>query len=358
MTTRLGGAWIWPPVQRVRIDQLGATPSRHCFTLRAMPQALVESVREAGVTSPLLVCHEDAAIAVVAGWMRLRAARQTGGTELPCRILEDWSAVDLATASLLDNAGHRQFNAAEQALAAAALSEYYPASEIVRRFLPLLGLRPATEHLERLLLIAALPREALEAMAHGRLSAEAAVDVVKLPQGSRDSVLAVLAQPGMTASLQREVARFFLELWRRDAVSPDQIVADEGWLGSTPQQVGAARIEPPARPGARFAGLYETPVTAAGENAPQAWARCVRDRLRGLRYPMLCEAEREEAQRIDALELPPNARIVHDSGFESPTRTLEARFRSADELRVTLQRLGEADRRGLVDRFFENTPGG
>ena len=138
---------------------------RQTFGHDALEQ-LAQSIREAGVLSPILVVEEGTRFRIVAGERRYRAARLAGLTAVPC-IVRDLTGTQQLEAALIENLQREDLNPIEEAAAIRNLMQQcgYTQENAAKR----LGKsRPAVANLLRLL---SLPEELRTLVASGRLSA-------------------------------------------------------------------------------------------------------------------------------------------------------------------------------------------
>lgn len=98
------------------IESLIPNPHRPRQTFRKETLlSLAASIRKYGLLSPILIAQTPAGNQVIAGERRLRAAKMAGLTEIPCLILKDLPASDLAFLSLTENLQQEELNLLDQA---------------------------------------------------------------------------------------------------------------------------------------------------------------------------------------------------------------------------------------------------
>jgi len=138
---------------------------RRDFDKEALEQ-LAESIREAGVLSPILVVEDGLRYRIVAGERRYRASRMAGMTTVPC-IVRDMTTAQQMEAALIENLQRQDLNAIEEAAAIRSLMQEcgYTQEQAAQK----LGKsRPAIANALRLL---NLPREITDLVITGDLSA-------------------------------------------------------------------------------------------------------------------------------------------------------------------------------------------
>ena len=129
-------------------------------------QQLAESIKAAGVLSPILVVENGSRFSIVAGERRYRASRLAGLTTVPC-IVRDMTSEQQMAAALIENVQRQDLNPVEEANAIQSLMKEcgYTQEQVGQK----LGKsRPVIANSLRLL---TLPEDVLAMVAAGELSA-------------------------------------------------------------------------------------------------------------------------------------------------------------------------------------------
>jgi len=154
-------------VRDIPIDDVdpNAEQPRRDFDKAALEQ-LADSIREAGVLSPILVVENGSRYRIVAGERRYRASRLAGLTTVPC-IVRSMTTEQQMEAALIENLQRQDLNPIEEAAAIRSLMQEcgYTQEEAAKK----LGKsRPAIANSLRLL---NLPQEIMNLVISGELSA-------------------------------------------------------------------------------------------------------------------------------------------------------------------------------------------
>lgn len=173
-------------VRDIDIDDIdpNADQPRREFDQEALKQ-LSESIREAGVLSPILVVENGMRYRIVAGERRYRASRMAGLTSVPC-IVRSMTTEQQMEAALIENLQREDLNPIEEANAIRSLMQEcgYTQEQAAKR----LGKsRPAIANALRLL---SLPQKVLELVVAGDLSAGHARTLAGLADENRQLELA------------------------------------------------------------------------------------------------------------------------------------------------------------------------
>lgn len=157
---------------------------RRAFDKETLEQ-LAESIREAGVLSPILVVENGMRYRIVAGERRYRASRMAGLTSVPC-IVRSMTNAQQMEAALIENLQREDLNPIEEASAIRSLMQEcgYTQEQAAKR----LGKsRPAVANVLRLL---NLPGEIANMVASGQLTAGHARVLAGVESESRQLELA------------------------------------------------------------------------------------------------------------------------------------------------------------------------
>ena len=154
-------------VRDIAIDDIDPNTEqpRREFDKEALEQ-LADSIREAGVLSPILVVEDGLRYRIVAGERRYRASRMAGLTSVPC-IVRDMTTAQQMEAALIENLQREDLNPIEEAAAIRSLMQEcgYTQEQAAKK----LGKsRPAIANALRLL---NLPQEVIDLVITGDLSA-------------------------------------------------------------------------------------------------------------------------------------------------------------------------------------------
>ena len=154
-------------VRDIAIDDIdpNSDQPRREFDKQALEQ-LADSIREAGVLSPILVVEDGLRYRIVAGERRYRASRMAGLASVPC-IVRDMTTAQQMEAALIENLQREDLNPIEEAAAIRSLMQEcgYTQEQAAQK----LGKsRPVIANALRLL---NLPQEIINLVISGDLSA-------------------------------------------------------------------------------------------------------------------------------------------------------------------------------------------
>ena len=191
-------------VRDISIDEIdpNASQPRRDFDKEALEQ-LADSIREAGVLSPILVVENGMRYRIVAGERRYRAARLAGLETVPC-IVRSMTNEQQMEAALIENLQRQDLNPIEEAAAIRSLMQEcgYTQEQAARK----LGKsRPAIANALRLL---NLPKAVTDLVVTGDLSAGHARVLAGLDSEARQLELAhQCVQHGYSVRRLEELAK-------------------------------------------------------------------------------------------------------------------------------------------------------
>ncbi|MFQ5738556.1 MAG: ParB/RepB/Spo0J family partition protein [Acidobacteriota bacterium] len=301
------------------------------------PQRLLESVRQAGILSPLqVVATHPGRFRIVSGFQRYRAADRVGLASVPCLLQQPGSSeLDLFLRVVRENQGTRPLLEVEKASVLRKLKERFLLSdrELIEQFQPLLGIRSDRHSLKRYLQLSRLPEQLQRSLPSLRL--EMALKIAAWMPEEQSFLLGVLERYHPGKNKQKELFELLDELratLRRDPVkpAPSRPLVPRIW-----QESGAAEID-------QDSGLART------EQLDK-----IISRLRLWRYPVLCRLEDRYRKLKRALALPAGIQLNAPRFFEGDRMAIRFMFRTPEELRGAGRKLQEIAEKKELKEIFE-----
>ena len=193
------------------------------------------------------------------------------------------------------------------------LRQYLPEDSIRAKYLPLLGLPPSRQQLQKVLSLTTLEIAWQQLVAHNHLSPEAGTLVSRWAAPDRGAVLPWFQSLQLSFSKQLELLDYLTTLSRRAGKAP----AD--WL---------------ERP--ELAGLLADPALSKSEKTNRLW-----EKLREWCFPRSSQAQQQFQKNLKALRLSqhPEMRLIPPPAFEDSSYRLELRFQDRSQLARQLQQL-------------------
>jgi len=155
--------------RKLKISEVDPFDARYCFRYSLEDLALVESVRNSGILTPILVFSHEKRFGLISGFKRLFAVLKLKLTEIPALIIQDSGFDKERIRIAFESNRNGIYTPLDQAVTIAKLTSVIGLSkETVREeFMPYLGLSPSAKILEEYEKISRLSREILEAVYQG-----------------------------------------------------------------------------------------------------------------------------------------------------------------------------------------------
>jgi ParB-like chromosome segregation protein Spo0J len=298
----------------VDVDDISVQPGPYGMSFGYDDTALIRSLEKVGVLNPpYLTANSRGGFDVVSGYRRIAAARSLGWHKILCRNLSD---VKMTTFRLLllnmhENLSTRSFNEVEKAMVLKRLSSHVSQEELIRDFMPLLGLSPHEPILRTYLLFDGLEEPVKKALAKGTISSEAAKLLLDFEVHSRLAVFECISSLRLSSNYQKQLIEYLLDISEIENHGIPEILSREPLV----QILGKERT-----------------------NNPQK-AKSLLAALRAMRNPRLADAEARFQQQVSCIHLPPGARITHPPCFEAPGFTLEICFKDGRTLKESISQI-------------------
>ncbi|NIQ00806.1 MAG: ParB N-terminal domain-containing protein [Nitrospinaceae bacterium] len=283
------------------------------FSLDAPPATLAESIKELGITHPLLLAPQGENYQIVCGHRRAECARRLGMDTVPAFVPASApSPADAILRNLTENRPHRVYSDMEKALiirklAGAAVRE----KEIIQEYLPRLDLERSKKLFEDLKQCAGFS-ESLALLLHQlNLPLRVLTPLFRWDADSRNALEPLLAalRPGVNK------CRELIEL-------ADETAVKDG--------------EPPRALLNRDA--IQKPLQDADLSSHEKYD-AIHKQLRLWRYPVLTDLQRRVYRAIDQLQLDGRIQLRTPQNFEGDRFKIELTFTTREELVQQVERL-------------------
>jgi ParB family transcriptional regulator, chromosome partitioning protein len=305
------------PLEQIRLAEVDSQDQTFVVSFGFDLSRLQASVQTLGLLSPALVRRrQDGNYQIICGYQRFLVLEQLHRTEMPALVApEETPAAWCLEAAFQDNVCGRGFNPMEAARMIEKLLQHFDPETVRRRYLPLLGLPPSRQQLQKAACLLALEAPWQELAARHRLTPEAAVLVSQWAGPDREAVLPWFQSLRLSYSNQLELFEYLTTLSRRAGNPPAQ------WL---------------KRP--ELDNLWADPVLTPAEKTGRLW-----ETLRRWCYPRASEAKEQFQHHLKALKLyqHPTIRLEPPPAFEDASFRLELRFQDRSQLARQLQQLQE-----------------
>lgn len=302
------------PLQEVMLDDIDDSPGPFCMSFGFDLDPLIASIETVGVLNSPILRNDQGQTAIVAGYRRIKALKALNAVSTACRLISghDVPPLQCLLLNLHDNLSTRGLNDVEKGMVLNRLASWESGQEIVRRYMPLLGLQP---HEKSLLFFLEMERD-FDAkiktfVAEGRLSWRAVKMLSDMDAGSRADLLKVISDLRFNINQQLQLIEYIIDL---SFIEKKPIPRILGELG--------------------FDSIHSDKNT----NRPQQ-SKAVLNRLRTRRNPSIVKAEKCFRSAITDLNLPEGILISAPPSFEGEHYRLQVLFREGEDLKSRLEDL-------------------
>ncbi|MCH8157857.1 MAG: ParB N-terminal domain-containing protein [Nitrospinae bacterium] len=296
------------------------------FSLGPVADALLQSIKEIGVTHPVTLVPADPRYRIACGHRRAKISRQLGNTEILARVLDASTTEEtMLGINLAENRAHRNYSAVEKGLALNKLSAVgIPEGRILEKYMPMLGLERSKKLLDDYLGAKRLT-PGLQTLLHEMNVPLRTFSVLLRWDGESAAAaerLFARLRPG--ANKWRDLLEWIDETATRDEIAPAELL-------------GRPEIQ---------SALH------ADDLAPNVRYERIRQALYSARYPMLNDLKKRLARALDGLKLDDRTRVHIQDSFESDEIRIEMKFRTREQLVAQIEKLVRASGSEALDELI------
>jgi ParB/Sulfiredoxin domain len=299
------------------------------FSLDPPPETLVQSIRELGITHPVLLAPADKGYPIVCGHRRVACARLLKLETVPAFVLDKApTSAELLKQNLLENRAQRTYSDIEKGMIIHKLVEAnISEAEIIKDYLPLLDLERSKKLFADLHQCATFT-PGLKSLFHElNLPLRVFSILFRWEKDSRAAAETLLdtLRPGVNKC--RELLELTDETAVKESTSPQEILNREE---------------------------IQTPLSDADLPLNKKYDSIHRQ-LRLWRYPVLTDLQKQVYRAIDQLKLDGKIKLRTPENFESDQFKIELQFNTREELVAqveTLFRVTDAEALEELIRIF------
>ncbi len=318
------------PIEHILLADIGKENLTQ-FSMDPPPDTLVESIRELGITHPVLLTPADKGYQIVCGHRRVECARLLNLETVPAWVLEEAPApADMLKRNLFENRGHRTYSDIEKGWIVHRLKNAgVPEAEIIKNYLPLLDLERSKKLFAELNQCAAFS-ESLSALLHGlKLPLRVFLILLRWDEEARAAATTLLDALRPGANKCRELLELTDETAVKENTSPHEILNREA---------------------------IQKPLNDA-DLSPHEKYDAIHKQLRLWRYPVLTDLQKQVYRAIDQLKLDGRIKLRTPENFESDQFKIELQFKTRQEFVAQVEKLFRVTDSEALDeliRIFNN----
>jgi hypothetical protein len=311
----------------IDISDIDLKPGPFSMSFSFNLEPLKDSIDKFGLFNPpYLLKNSDSTFTVVAGYRRLLAVRELGWPDILCQIIPGaFPPIEALLLNLNDNLIHRQLNNIEKGMVLTSLTRFLEEEEIIRDFMPTLGI-PANRQTLRLFLGLQELEESIQvSVATERLSLRVAGLMLGIGKDDRLRINDLFTSLRFSFNQQWKTTQWIMEIANREELSIKEVLDKGDIIGV----LNNDRI-----------------------NNPQKVKLLVMV-LRSMRFPSLLEAERLFREGLSNLRLPSGVKIIPPPFFEGIDYKLEIVFTKGEGLKKNLTELSRLSGLERVTDFWK-----
>jgi hypothetical protein len=302
------------PEKPIALSRISEDPGPYCMSFRFELGPLIRSIEKIGLIHPPLVVKGDGdCLDVVIGYRRILALKSLKCEEAPMKDLSDLGLqpLDLLLFNLYDNLSIRPFNVVEKGMILNRLKPHLSEEEILKGFMPLLGLPPHEEARKIYGKLEALDPELKASSAEGDLALKTIKALLETDPNSRGALFEWIKDLRFNFNQQLLFVENTEDISVMEEISVPQVLRDKSLMGVR----GDEKL-----------------------NTPQK-AKRVLALLKSKRFPLLTRSEEAFEKEISSLGLPERVKISHPPFFEDSHYRLEILFENGRKLEETIKQL-------------------
>lgn len=283
------------------------------FSMDPPTETLMQSIRELGITHPILLAPHGKHYQIVCGHRRVECVRLLGLVSVPAFVLaESPTPAARLKRNLVENRAQRTYSDIEKGMIVHKLTQAkIPDVEIIKNYLPLLDLERSKKLFVDLTQCATFP-ESLSALLHGlNLPLRVFSILFRWDDASRNAAETLLntLRPGVNKC--RELLELTGETAVKDGVPPLAVLNREA---------------------------IQKPLNDA-ELSTHDKFNAIHKQLRLWRYPVLSDLQKQVYRAIDQLKLDGKIKLRTPENFESDQFKIELQFKTRQELITQVEQL-------------------
>jgi len=313
----------------IEISDIDLNPGPFCMSFNFSLKQLKNSIEKCGLLNgPYVIKASESRYTVVTGYRRLLAVHELGWAEVLCNVLPaDFPPFESLLLNLYDNIVHRAMNEVEKAMVLERLNRYVKHEDLIKEFMPILGIPANRQNLDILLQVPKLEEQIRMSIAMQKISLRVVGLMMRLDSGDRLKISELFTALRLSFNQQWEVIQWIVEIASREGRSPKKILEDDALT----EVMNSSKMSNPIK------------------------SKMIVEILRKERFPSLMKAITEFKRRVSSLSLPQGVKVIPPPFFEGKNYRLEVGFSQGEELRKKMEALsGQLGLEQITD-FWKET---
>lgn len=297
-----------------------------CFTTCLNDSKLLQSIRIAGIYSPITVHRFEEKYRIISGFRRYHAAKSIGLEEIPVYEFESNELMDAFKRALTIHTVHRDFTIIEKAKILQILRKLCISEEIqLKKYYPLLDIPPQIKLSLKFESLLEMKKDTQDYIEKYNLSLKQSSMFDGLDGETQEEIIAIASQLEIRAVELGRLIDLIRDITGRDRVSIHQVLTDE-----------------------RIQHLLDDK-----EKTREQKITFLKSELNSRRYPKLTIWNQKLSNTKKQLGMPPFVSLDWNPSLESPGLALNATLRSVDNIKSLADKLSDSRVQELFKAMFE-----
>jgi ParB family chromosome partitioning protein len=203
-------------LRNIKLSEIDTEDKRFIITYNENLTPLIRSIEEIGVINPPIV-KESSKYIIVTGYKRIKACKEMGIKEIDVLITRKPDK-ECFFINFYENLGTRVLNEIEKAESIKRLINFVTTEEIVKNFLPLMGLSSSVEVLEDYINLLKLEDNIKKGIVKGQISMHNALSLLEFNKEERKRIFNLIVELFLSKNKQKEVITYLKEISRREKI--------------------------------------------------------------------------------------------------------------------------------------------
>ncbi|MBD3273971.1 MAG: hypothetical protein GF372_01600 [Candidatus Marinimicrobia bacterium] len=314
------------PISNIKLSEINLSDTTYSYHYKTYNQnALLRSIRESGVRTPVQVEKTTSGYRVIHGFRRIACSKELDYFEIPAQISAQDPFMSLKI-SLLENRVQSEFNLYEQSKCIHVAHDLgLSTSVIIEELLPLLGLNPHKNVYDSYRGFIFLPEPLIEFFVEKGIAISRTQNFQRLDDDGLQISVEILEKLNPGINVLDEIITHIFEISKNEDTSISE-----------------------AFDSLKLRSILES------KQPPHLQLAKIRQRLFEQRYPILNRTNQEIHEIVDKLDLPDAQTIRWDKKLETRGVNVSFHWETVDDIHEAVQSLSHPDNLARFKILFQN----
>ena len=302
-------------IKNIEIASIDYRDTTFIYTFPVKIEGIIESIKRVGLLNPILLFEYDNKYKIISGFKRVLACKLLCFDIIDAFVFESGSISELKAfmIAVYDNISIRELNIIEKSIILNKLKNYHNLkyNEIIRDFMPLIGLEPNKKLLEDYISLSKLDDDLKEHIVNREIPIKILSLIASISNDKLPLISELIIKLNLGANKIKELVNLIDEITERDKIDIERLRSDLN---------------------------LDSIIKNERMTLSQKWERIVNS-LRRKRFPMWSKIEKKLLRNISSLALPQNVNLSYPPYLEGDKFRIEMEFSTPDELKSVGKKL-------------------